>query len=288
MTARVPPRIFVTAASRVDEGKERLLGSPEERRSFRQLPLAAEEDVRPPGLGDRRLDVRGEEPAGERVRDGPGSRERLCEEEKIEKPAGALPVARTREREESFHVGIRRRGEARRVDENESADALRTGEGEEPRGRAPEGVADEIETVEAERDGERLHRGDTRRKRKPFRSRGGRASARARGVQRENGPPLAPQGEHRPGPVERVGAEAVEKNDGAIGREGPDHENAKRRSVRRPERLRVRPGPPERRLAEDAREADRVGEKRPGEERDAGDENEKERRRPRGGSRPRD
>ena len=131
---------------------------------------------------------------------------------------------------------------------------------------AAERVADEVGPVEGERAEEGVQRGHAARN--PV-----AGAARGASLRPEPGPsgrstvrPRAHEEARRAGPVRRVRAEAVEEDDGALGRERPEHPDGQPRAVVGREDLAVRAGDREPLLHDGAVRGERIDGERAEEE----------------------
>ena len=211
------------------ERKERLLLAPDDRRSGRELALAALEAVghgeRPHGRGCGIAAV----VAAEGVHDEAGGGERPPEEQEVEDPPGARPVLREDAAALGVHVGGQL--EPARVDEDELVHLLRMRERERGDGPAPERMADEIRLPEREGAEERVQRGHAAGDAVPGRVARRLAAPGARAVRQQDRPALADERARGAGPVRRVGAEAVHEDDGPLGRQRSEHPDGQARAV---------------------------------------------------------
>ncbi len=246
------------------EREERLLGTPDDGGPGRQVLLAARERVREIERADRGGRRIAAVVATERVHDEARGREGPAEEEEVEDAPGAGAVRG--HDAPPLGVDVGRHVEPAGVHEDETARLLGVLERERRDGPPAERVADEVGPVEGERAEQSVERGDAAGNPVSRDPAGRLAAPRAGAVRQEDRAAGADEGARRPGPVRRVGAEAVDEHDRALGRERAEHPDGQPRPVVRREDLAVAAGDREPLLHDRAVRGERVDRDRAEEE----------------------
>ena len=239
------------------ERKQRLLFSPDQGRSWRQLAEVVEKAVGLGEAGDRGGCSPTAVVSAERVEDETRRGRGLAEEEKVENAAGTHTVRGQDAR--AFGVSVSRKREARRVHEDEPARLPGKLQRVPPHRPGAEGVADEIEFLKRE---SALRARPSPRGGPRVRSRRGIpgrvAPAGAGRVGQDHGAAAPAKKARGVRPVSRVGAETVQQDDRPLRRERPEDECREGRSVVGCEDLAPRAGERQTRLLNRAINGQRI------------------------------